>query len=398
MMNDAQIESMIQKLTDAVTFLTASNAKQEAQINSQSEIINALKNKGKKVPEPEPYDLNSGVTLPEFFIHFEGAVKEAYIGLKGGNLAWDLLKDTLIKQFADNVQRTKNFKIQFNALKKEESESLLAFSIRVTHICECAHPHYGRDELADMTKSKFLEKLPYEVAEKMAIIMVDTDLAAYEYSKLVTLAERFEMLCAKMVIVEAAAKVEIKASEPTTTSDVQSVVSLRPNGGALPKVVCTHCSKSGHTHDKCWTLHANLKPVRNTSANNNNNNYQNRNSSYRGNGNNNRGAQGNNNNQNNNGRKCYSCGNYGHFANACPNRQQQYVNIPPQYTNVTNQNRPQNAAVFNTNRECNICHAQGQSFHVWQQCPMVRHLQQSITNTPSATTDLSITPYTDLNG
>ncbi|CAF2136139.1 unnamed protein product, partial [Rotaria magnacalcarata] len=394
-MNDEQIALMFKSLTDAVTQLTASNAKQEAQINSQSEIINALKNKGKKVPEPEPYDLNSGVTLPEFFIHFEGyctdlygdakkdawspvlkkflegAVKEAYIGLKGGNLAWDLLKDTLIKQFADNVQRTKNFKIQFNALKKEESESLLAFSIRVTHICECAHPHYGSEELADMTKSKFLEKLPCEIAEKMAIIMVDTDLAAYEYSKLVTLAERFEMLCAKIVIVEAATKVEIKASEPNTTSDVQAVVSLRPNGGALPKVVCTHCNKGGHTHDKCWTLHTNLKPVRN-----NNNNNQNRGNNYRGNSNNNRGAQ-NNNNQNNNGRKCYSCGIYGHFANACPNRQynpnipqQQYVNIPNQYQNMSNQNRPQNAAVFNTNRECNICHAQGQNFHVWQQCPM----------------------------
>ncbi|CAF2103550.1 unnamed protein product, partial [Rotaria magnacalcarata] len=315
----------------------------------------------------------------------EGAVKEAYIGLKGGNLAWDLLKDTLIKQFADNVQRTKNFKIQFNALKKEESESLLAFSIRVTHVCECAHPHYGRDELADMTKSKFLEKLPHEVAEKMAIIMVDTDLSAYEYSKLVTLAERFEMLCAKMVIVEAAAKIEIKASEPTITSDVQAVVSLRPNGGALPKVVCTHCNKGGHTHDKCWTLHANLKPVRNTGTNSNNN----------------RGAQNNNNNQNNNGRKCYSCGVYGHFANACPNRQynqnnipqQQYVNAPYQYQNMSGQNRPQNAAVFNTNRQCNICYAQGQNFHVWQQCPMVRN-QILSTNT---TTDLSITPYVDLN-
>ncbi|CAF2082821.1 unnamed protein product [Rotaria magnacalcarata] len=389
------------------TQLTASNDKQESQINSQYAMINALKNKGKKVPEPEPFDLNSGITLPEFFVHFEnyctdlygdakkdawspvlkkfleGAVKEAYIGLKGGNLKWDILKDTLTRQFADNVQRTKNFKIQFNALKKEESESLLAFSIRVTHICECAHPHYGRDELADMTKSKFLEKLPYEVAEKMAIIMVDTDLSAYEYSKLVTLAERFEMLCAKMVIVEAAAKAEIKASEPTT-SDVQAVVSLRPNGGALPKVVCTHCSKSGHTHDKCWTLHADLKPVRDTGTSNNNNNNQNRSNNYRGNNNNNRGAL-NNNNQNNNGRKCYSCGMYGHFANACPNRQynqnipqQQYVNVPPQYQNMSNQNRPQNAAVFNTNRECNICHAQGQNFHIWQQCPMVRNLQQNM--------------------
>ncbi|CAF4169672.1 unnamed protein product [Rotaria magnacalcarata] len=391
------------------TQLTASNDKQESQINSQYAMINALKNKGKKVPEPEPFDLNSGITLPEFFVHFEnyctdlygdakkdawspvlkkfleGAVKEAYIGLKGGNLKWDILKDTLTRQFADNVQRTKNFKIQFNALKKEESESLLAFSIRVTHICECAHPHYGRDELADMTKSKFLEKLPYEVAEKMAIIMVDTDLSAYEYSKLVTLAERFEMLCAKMVIVEAAAKAEIKASEPTT-SDVQAVVSLRPNGGALPKVVCTHCSKSGHTHDKCWTLHADLKPVRDTGTSNNNNNNQNRSNNYRGNNNNNRGAL-NNNNQNNNGRKCYSCGMYGHFANACPNRQynqnipqQQYVNVPPQYQNMSNQNRPQNAAVFNTNRECNICHAQGQNFHIWQQCPMVRNLQQNMPN------------------
>ncbi|CAF2107070.1 unnamed protein product, partial [Rotaria magnacalcarata] len=140
----------------------------------------------------------------------------------------------------------------------------------------------------------------------MAIIMVDTELSVFEYSKLVTLAERFEMLCPKIVIVETADKVEIKASEPTT-SDVQAVVSLRPNGGALPKVVCTHCSKSGHTHDKCWTLHANLKPVRNTGTNNNNNNNQNRNNNCRGNNNNNnRGAQNNNNNQNNNGRKCYS--------------------------------------------------------------------------------------------
>ncbi|CAF4923955.1 unnamed protein product, partial [Rotaria socialis] len=428
-MNDEQIALMFKNLTDAVTQLTASNAKQESQIGSQTALINALKNKGKKVPEPEPFDLDCGTTLPDFFVHFEsyctdlygdtkkdawspvlkkfleGEVKEAYIGLKGGNLKWALLKNTLTKQFADTVQRTKNFKIQFNALKREDSETLLAFSIRVSRICECAHPNYGIEELADMTKSKFLEKLPCEVAEKMAIIMVDTELSAYEYSKLVTLAERFEMLCPKTVIVEAADKVGIKASEPSTC-DVQAAVSLRPNGGALPKVVCTHCNKGGHTQDKCWTLHANLKPVRNTSARSNNNSDQNRNNSYRNNSNNNRGAQSNNNNQNNNGRKCYSCGVYGHFANACPNKQynpnipqQQYVNIPPQYSNVPNQNRPQNAAVFNTNRECNICHAQGQNFHIWQQCPMVRNLHQNMSNmTTSSTTDLNITPYTDLNG
>ncbi|CAF2210582.1 unnamed protein product [Rotaria magnacalcarata] len=260
-MDEQQIESMFKKLTEAVTQLTASNVKQESQIGSQTALINSLKNKGKKVPEPEPFDLDGGTTLPDFFVHFgsyctdlygdtkdtkkdawspvlkkflEGEVKEAYIGLKGGNLKWALLKNTLTKQFADTVQRTKNFKIHFNALKREESESLLAFSIRVSRICECAHPYYGSDELADTTKSKFLEKLPYEVAEKMAIIMVDTELSAYEYSKLVTLAERFEMLCPKIVIVETADKVEIKASEPTT-GDVQAAVSLRPNGGALPK-------------------------------------------------------------------------------------------------------------------------------------------------------------------
>ncbi|CAF2143096.1 unnamed protein product, partial [Rotaria magnacalcarata] len=70
-MNDQQIESMFNKLTDAVTQLTASNAKQEAQIGSHTALINALKNKGKKVPEPEPFDLDGGTTLPDFFVHFE---------------------------------------------------------------------------------------------------------------------------------------------------------------------------------------------------------------------------------------------------------------------------------------------------------------------------------------
>ncbi|CAF3384455.1 unnamed protein product, partial [Rotaria socialis] len=166
-------------------------------------------------------------------------------------------------------------------------------------------------------------------------------------------------------------------------------------------------SKSGHTHDKCWTLHANLKPVRGISTSNNNNNNLNKNGNYRGNNNSNRGAQNNSNNLNSYGRRCYSCGVYGHLANACPYKQynqynipqQQYVNIPPVYQNMSGQNRPQNAAVFNTNRQCNICNAQGQNFHIWQQCPMVRNLHQNMSNmTTSSTTDLNVTPYSDLNG
>ncbi|CAF2123828.1 unnamed protein product, partial [Rotaria magnacalcarata] len=141
--------------------------------------------------------------------------------------------------------------------------------------------------------------------------------------------------------------------------------------------------------DRCWTLNPLLKPNNNrgNNYNNNNNSRGNPREGY----NNNRGAS--NNNPNNN-RKCYACNDYGHLANACPSRQQN-VNIPP----PNFQNRAPNAAVFNTNRQCNICGISGTNFHEWQNCPMVK---QEIANQSSKTivtsnTDLNIQPFSALN-
>ncbi|CAF4360696.1 unnamed protein product, partial [Rotaria magnacalcarata] len=384
-MEDTDLKKMFQALTDAMTQISAVNVKQEAQIA----MLSLGKNKF-KVPEPEPFDLDGGVSLDEFFLSFEdycadlygdnkkdawspvlkkfleGEVKDAYIGLKGGNLKWEFLKTTLKTQFADTIQRTNNYKRIFSALAKKDNESILAFSIRITKVSKQAHPTYRFEELEDLTKGKFLETLPADISEKMSIALVNTDLTTAKYSGLVSMAERFEALAPKTNIVEVTnttKTVVLGAAEPAL--NVQAVTSLRPNGGAIPKLVCSHCNKPNHSQDRCWTLNPQLKPNNNRGNNYNNNSRGNPRGGY----NNNRGASNNNPNSN---RKCYTCNDYGHLANACPSRQQN-VNIPP----PNFQNRAQNAAVFNTNRQCNICGVSGVNFHAWQQCPKV---QQEIAN------------------
>ncbi|CAF4291117.1 unnamed protein product [Rotaria magnacalcarata] len=406
-MEDTDLKKMFQALTDAMTKISAVNVKQEAQIA----MLSAGKNKF-KVPEPEPFDLDGGVSLDEFFLSFEdyfadlygdnkkdawspvlkkfleGEVKDAYMGLKGGNLKWEFLKTTLKTQFADTIQRTNNYKRVFSALAKKENESILAFSIRITKVSKQAHPTYRFEELEDLTKGKFLETLPADISEKMSIALVNTDLTTAKYSCLVSMAERFEALAPKTNIVEVTnttKTIVLGAAEPALS--VQAVTSLRPNGVAMPKLVCSHCNKPNHSQDRCWTLNPQLKPNNNRGNNYNSNSRGNPRGGY----NNNRGAS--NNNPNNN-RKCYTCNDYGHLANACPSRQQN-VNIPP----PNFQKRAQNAAVFNTNRQCNICGVSGVNFHAWQQCPKVQQEIANQSNTAVVTnnTDLNMQPFNALN-
>ncbi|CAF2272127.1 unnamed protein product [Rotaria magnacalcarata] len=98
-MEKAEYERMFQKLSEAVTHLTANTLKQETQINAQNAHIAALK-KGKKVPEPEPFNLDGGTTLPEFFIIFEDYCTDLY-----GNTKKDAWSPVLKKYLEGEVQQ-----------------------------------------------------------------------------------------------------------------------------------------------------------------------------------------------------------------------------------------------------------------------------------------------------
>ena len=289
-MNEQQIESMLKKLTDAVTFLTASNAKQESQIDSQNAIIHALKNKGKKIPEPEPFDLNSGITLPQFFVHFEsyctdlygdakkdawspvlkkfleGAVKEAYIGLKGGNLKWDLLKNTLTTQFAVNRGHTKNYKRLFSQLGRDKDEPFFTLSYRVNRLTKQAHPTFRKPELDELAKEKFLEIIPDDLENLLELVLIEKDMESVELSKLVSLAERLENSIPKKFMNDNV-KVETVTKKVKFNPDIEikGIASFRPNGGPVNSVYndanqnnqsiinrqCLSCNNFGHWANAC---------------------------------------------------------------------------------------------------------------------------------------------------
>ncbi|CAF4410188.1 unnamed protein product, partial [Rotaria magnacalcarata] len=111
------------------------------------------------------------------------------------------------------------------------------------------------------------------------------------------MAERVEALAPKTNIDEVTnttKTIVLGAAEPVL--NVQAATSLRPNGGAITKLMCSHCNKPNHSQDRCWTLNPQLKP-NNNRGNNYNNNINSR-GNPRGGFNNNRGAS--NNNPNNN--------------------------------------------------------------------------------------------------
>ncbi|CAF2220997.1 unnamed protein product, partial [Rotaria magnacalcarata] len=278
----------------------------------------------------------------------EGDISQAYIGLEGGSMPWEDLKTTLAARFADTAQRTNKFLNLFNNLVQENNESLLNLSMKVERIAKQAYPTFNQLNLDVLIKNKFLAVIPVEVFDSLNIALLDRDLAAVPFEKIVSLAEKVQKTTPKTVIVEVAKAASAVIVESDPIANVQAAISLRPNSGATPRTSCTHCNRPGHAQASCWALHPNLKPTRNSNSNfsdrgnfNNNTNRGNYNSnSNRGGWNNGRGAQGN---QSVVGRRCYACNDFGHLASTCPTRNR-YNNMPPPPSSF--QIRAPNTTVF----------------------------------------------------
>ncbi|CAF4422321.1 unnamed protein product, partial [Rotaria magnacalcarata] len=290
-----------------------------------------------KVIEPLIYSLDSTIDLQDFFKTFEkycaaqygcadkdswsaalgkflqGDISKAYIGLEGGNLKWEQLKTTLTARFSDSITRTRRFLVLFNNISQEAEENLLDLSMRVEKLARQAYPTFTQVNLDILIKEKYLAVVPEEVADKLSIAMIDKDLATTPFEKIVSLAERVQKLVPKTNIVEVARAANTVVSGAAGPSNVQAqATSFRPNGGTGGNLVCTHCSKPGHTIDRCWALQPNLKPARRGNTNDNRGSYNNTGTrGGRGTFTNNRGSF------TAGARRCYSCGDYGHLANAC---------------------------------------------------------------------------------
>ncbi|CAF2112689.1 unnamed protein product, partial [Rotaria magnacalcarata] len=301
----------------------------------------------------------------------EGDISQAYIGLEGGSMPWEDLKTTLAARFADTAQRTIKFLNLFNNLVQDNNESLLNLSRKVERIAKQAYPTFNQLNLDVLIKNKFLAVVPVEVFDSLNIALLDRDLAAVPFEKIVSLAEKVQKTTPKTVIVEVAKAASTVVIESDPVANVQATISLRPNSGAVPRTKCTYCNKPGHAQTSCWTLHPNLKPARNSNGNfsgrgnfNNNNNRGSYNNNNRGGWNDNRGNQGN---QSRGGRKCYACNELGHMANMCPTRNR-YNNTPPP---SSFQIRAPNTTVFALDKHCGACGARGSDFHFFNSCPYV---------------------------
>ncbi|CAF3703173.1 unnamed protein product [Rotaria socialis] len=394
---DAATKQLIQLLTDNLAEQKAANKTQADLLKKYMEGGSSQDNKNFKfkVIEPLIYSLDSTIDLQDFFKTFEkycaaqygcadkdswsaalgkflqGDISKAYIGLEGGNLKWEQLKTTLTARFSDSITRTRRFLVLFNNISQEAEENLLDLSMRVEKLARQAYPTFTQVNLDILIKEKYLAVVPEEVADKLSIAMIDKDLATTPFEKIVSLAERVQKLVPKTNIVEVARAANTVVSGAAGPSNVQAqATSFRPNGGTGGNLVCTHCSKPGHTIDRCWALQPNLKPARRGNTNDNRGSY------------NNTGARGGRGNFTNNrgsftagARRCYSCGDYGHLANACTGRRS-YTNAAP----PINLNRPVNTAVANIVDQCIVCGAEGQNFHNFNVCP-VRIRQINLANT-----------------
>ncbi|CAF4370391.1 unnamed protein product [Rotaria magnacalcarata] len=286
-------------------------------------------------------------------------------------MPWEDLKTTLAARFADTAQRTIKFLNLFNNLVQDNNESLLNLSRKVERIAKQAYPTFNQLNLDVLIKNKFLAVVPVEVFDSLNIALLDRDLAAVPFEKIVSLAEKVQKTTPKTVIVEVAKAASTVVIESDPVANVQATISLRPNSGAVPRTKCTYCNKPGHAQTSCWTLHPNLKPARNSNGNfsgrgnfNNNNNRGSYNNNNRGGWNDNRGNQGN---QSRGGRKCYACNELGHMANMCPTRNR-YNNTPPP---SSFQIRAPNTTVFALDKHCGACGARGSDFHFFNSCPYV---------------------------
>ncbi|CAF2254999.1 unnamed protein product, partial [Rotaria magnacalcarata] len=420
---DAATKAMFDILTKNITQMRLDNVAQAERMEQLTNEL-ALSRDSKlrfKVIEPVKYSLDSTIKLQDYFSTFEifcsaqygnankdawsaalgkfleGDISQAYIGLEGGSMPWEDLKTTLAARFADTAQRTNKFLNLFNNLVQDSGESLLNLSMKVERIAKQAYPTFNQLNLDVLIKNKFLAVVPEDVFDKLNIALLDKDLAAVPFEKIVSLAEKVQKTTPKTVIVEVAKAANTVIIEPEPVANIQAAISLRPNSGAIPRVNCTHCNKPGHNHTSCWTLHPNLKPARNSNGNlrgrgnfNSNNN--------RGNfSNNNRGGWSNNNNQNNQsggGRKCFACNEFGHMANVCPTRNR-YNNMPP-FSSF--QIRAPNTTVFALDKHCGACGARGADFHFFNSCPYVIEQQAQLASAAAANNtnpanNLNIPPF-----
>ncbi|CAF4395910.1 unnamed protein product, partial [Rotaria magnacalcarata] len=139
--------------------------------------------------------------------------------------------------------------------------------MKVERIAKQAYPTFNQSNSDVLIKNKFLAVVPEEVFDSLNIALLDKDLAALPFEKIVSLAEKVQKTTPKTVIVEIAKAASAVAIESNPIANVQAAISLRPNSGVTPRINCTHCNKPGHDQTSCWTLHPNLKPARNSNGN-----------------------------------------------------------------------------------------------------------------------------------
>ncbi|CAF3436308.1 unnamed protein product, partial [Rotaria socialis] len=290
---EAATKAMFDILTQNVTQMRLANEAQAQRMEQlTAELALSRDNKLRfKVIEPVKYSLDSTIKLQDYFATFEifcsaqygnankdawsaalgkfleGDISQAYIGLEGGSMPWEDLKTTLAARFADTAQRTNKFLNLFNNLVQDSGESILNLSMKVERIAKQAYPTFNQLNLNVLIKNKFLAVVPEDVFDKLNIALLDRDLAATPFEKIVSLAEKVQKTTPKTVIVEVAKAANTVVIEPEPVANIQAAISLRPNSGAIPRVNCTHCNKPGHNQTSCWALYPNLKPARNSNGN-----------------------------------------------------------------------------------------------------------------------------------
>ncbi|CAF2153526.1 unnamed protein product [Rotaria magnacalcarata] len=181
-------------------------------------------------------------------------------------------------------QQIKSFKKLFSALVRNEDESLIALSLRISKLARQAHPTFRVLEYNELVRDKFLELIPDELENNLEIAVSKLNINNIKMAKLVSLAESCERQGSNTVIIEAVKT----AVGSETINKVNIMSSFRPNGGTIPKFKCNRCNKFGHTSKTCL--------LSNTKVDNKVNNSK---RSIR-------------------NRLCYSCRIYGHLARDCP--------------------------------------------------------------------------------